>query len=49
MIIYYKYSCYVIRLIVGIVLQVENLRKHVQESGLAKRLELVIASPMSRY
>jgi hypothetical protein len=28
--------------------QVENLRKHVQESGLSKRIELVITSPLLR-
>lgn len=29
--------------------QVDNLRKHVQTSGISKRVELVITSPLLRY
>ena len=29
--------------------QVDNLRKKVQSCGLAKKIDLVITSPMSRY
>ena len=31
-----------------VMLQVDNLRKHVHECGLAKRIDLVIASPLLR-